>query len=148
MTTYSALCEAVRDGLNAAPKGTDPNPVFTPDFTAVKRLLPNWSLEELATLRVTVAPQGRSLELVSRASEEDAIQIAVGVQQQIDLTDESASDGLVAFVDQVIDFISRSAFLGYQWTQTTNDPMYSVKHLDENGVFSSFVVATFQGMRS
>ena len=82
------IADAVVAELNAAPAGT-----FDPVFTAVRRVLPEFDLAELAELKVTVVPKAVEITGATRSVGQFDFQVDIGVQKKLgkDLDTETAA---------------------------------------------------------
>lgn len=136
------LAEAVANELNSSPGGT-----FSQDFTAVRRVLPEFELADLAELRVSVVPKAVGISNATRQASQYDLQIDIGVQKKLgkDLDTEVAV--LAGFIEEVMSFLKRrplSADPNAVWVKMENEPIYSPGHLAEQRVFTSVITLTYQ----
>ena len=75
MPTTVDIADAVVHELN--------NAGLTPAFTAERKMLPKYTLEEMADLRVVVVPRSIDITKLNRSSARFEIEIDIGVQQRL-----------------------------------------------------------------
>lgn len=139
------IADAVAAELNAAEAGT-----FSESFTATRRVLPEFELEHLAALKVTVVPKRVEITGSTRSASSYEIAVDVGVQKKLgkDLDAEVAALG--ALVDEIADYLRRrplAAAPHAAWTRIANEPVYASDHLAEQRVFTSVLTVTYRAMR-
>ena len=144
------VADALVTLLNAAP--VPPATGFTPTFTAERAYRPQFDLEELQTLRVSVVPKAIEIQTLGRRANQHDISIDVAVQQKVDVADSAALDTLMALVQQIADFVRlrRIDLAGGSsavWIKTDNTPIYSPEHLETKQVFTSVLTFTFRVVR-
>jgi hypothetical protein len=145
MSLVIDIADAVTAELNAAPAGT-----FDPAFNTERRVLPEFGLEDLAELKVTVVPKGVEITGSTRAASQYEIAVDIGVQKKCgkDLDTEVAA--LATLVDQIADHLRRrplSAAPFAAWVGITNEPVYAPDHLAEQRVFTSVLTVTYRAMK-
>jgi len=145
MSLVIDIADAVAAELNAAPPGT-----FTPAITAVRRVLPEFELSELADLKVSVVPKGVQITGATRATSQYEIAVDIGIQKKLgkDLDAEVAALGTL--VDQIADYLrSRqlSAAPFAAWIRIANEPVYAPEHLAEQRVFTSVLTVTYRAIK-
>ena len=145
MSLVTDIADAVAAELNGAEPGT-----FSEDFTAERRVLPEFDLEDLAGLKVTVVPKSVQIAGSTRSVCQYDIAIDVGVQKKLgtDLDAEVAAMGTL--VDEIADFLRRrplAAMPSTVWVAATNDPVYAPAHLAERRVFTSVLTVTYRAMK-
>lgn len=136
------IADAVAAELNAAPAGT-----FCAAFTAVRRVLPEFDLAELAELKVTVVPKAIEINGATRAASHLDCQIDIGVQQKLgkDLDTEVAA--LCTLVEEIATYLRRRPLAGAPraaWVRTQNDPVYAPDHLANERTFTSVLTLTYR----
>jgi hypothetical protein len=139
------IADAVTAELNAAPAGT-----FDPAITAVRRVLPEFDLADLAELKVSVVPKALEITGSTRATSQYEIAVDIGVQKKLgkDLDAEVAALGTL--MDQIADYLRRrplSAAPFAAWVSITNEPVYAPEHLAEQRVFTSVLTLTYRAMK-
>jgi len=92
---------------------------FALDFTALYAFRPVYSLEELATLKVTSVPRVRLKEQFARGVHKITNVIDVAIQKQVDATDLADQGSLSDLADEVVDFFMEHTF-------TAGDPAENV----------------------
>lgn len=136
-----ALADAVVTALNGAVDGT-----FNAEFTAVRAYRPQFNLEGLETLRVSVVPRSLAMEAATRTSLQRDVQIDVAVQKKVNVDDAAVIDAQMALVEQIAEFFKfkRLPSVGAIWLVTQNAPIYSAEHLEQHRVFTSMLTLTFR----
>ena len=138
------IADAVTAELNAALTGT-----FDPTITAVRRVLPEFELADLADLKVSVVPKAVEINGSTRSASQFDMQIDIGVQKKLgkDLDTEVAA--LCSLMDQIAAYLRRRALAGVPgaaWVRTQNDPVYAPEHLAEQRVFTSVLTVTYRAI--
>ncbi|MBN2377057.1 MAG: hypothetical protein JXD22_11690 [Sedimentisphaerales bacterium] len=118
--------------------------VFSPIFTAVRKLVPVWDIKDLKTLRVTVVPIDVEKERQSRSAFKREYNIDIGVQKKVS-NDESEVPPLMTLVESIDDFISGAVLAGVTDVVFFKSHVLqlSAEHLMEDRVFSSVVRLTY-----
>ena len=119
---------------------------FSQSFTAARAYIPEASLADLATLRVTVVPKSASVQPLTRDVDSWQYEIDVGVQQRVDTSATDGTDALVVLVQEFIDKMRRTRLADYpvaRWVSITNDPIYDPKQLREQKVFTSVITVAY-----
>lgn len=150
------IAEAVKDSLaTAAADGQ-----FAQEFSPVRSYRPEYSLEELSTLRVTVIGRKETPSLLSRGPVQVDYSIDVGVQKKVAKpADTTEGDSLMLLVEGILDWFrtlanrpahpETGAPLGTLIEMTTGegDATWSPEYMREHGAFSAVVSLTFRGFR-
>jgi hypothetical protein len=139
------IADAVTAELNAAPAGT-----FDPAITAVRRVLPEFDLADLAGLKVSVVPKALEITGSTRSTSQYEIAVDIGVQKKLgkDLDAEVAALGTL--MDQIADYLRRRPLTAAPfaaWVRTQNDPVYAPEHLAAQRVFTSVLTVTYRAMK-
>ena len=145
MSLVTDIADAVAAELNGAEQGT-----FSESFTAERRVLPQFDLEDLAGLKVSVVPKAVEISGSTRSVCQYDIAVDVGIQKKLgsDLDAEVAALGTL--VDEIADFLRRlqlAAAPWAAWVLASNDPVYATAHLAEQRVFTSVVTVTYRAMK-
>jgi hypothetical protein len=138
------IADAIAAELNAAPAGT-----FDPAFTAVRRVLPEFDLADLAELKVSVVPKALEISGSTRSVGQRDCQIDIGVQKKLgkDLDTEVAT--LCGLMDAIAAYLRRrplAAAPHASWVRTQNDPVYAPEHLAEQRAFTSVLTVTYRSV--
>ncbi|HBT77644.1 MAG TPA: hypothetical protein DEB39_12145 [Planctomycetaceae bacterium] len=113
---------------------------FSQDFEPKMLVLPDFSTEELETLRVSVVPGGVEIDQATRSSSKYTVTVSIGVQKRITGTPEETVATMGALVDEIADFLKStdlSQFPAAQWHSLTNEPIYVPEHLSQKRTFTS-----------
>jgi len=145
MSLVTDIADAVATELGAAPPGT-----FSETFTVERCVLPEFDLEDLSALKVTVVPKSVEITGSTRATSQYDIAIDIGVQKKLanDLDVEVAALGTL--VDEMADYL-RSRTLEQApfavWIGISNDPVYAPEHLGQRRVFTSVLTVTYRAVK-
>jgi len=145
MSLATDMADAVVATLNAAPAGT-----FSQWFSAQRRVLPEFDLEDLAQLKVSVVPKSVEITGSTRAASQYEIAIDIGVQQKLGKDLDAKVAALGTLVDEMADYLrgrtlDQAPFAA--WVGITNDPVYAPEHLAERRVFTSVLTVTYRAMK-
>ena len=123
---------------------------FSQEFTAVRTYVPEYSLEELETLRVTVLPKAQEVSPLTRGADVWQPAADIGVQRRVDNSTNVDADALVALVQEIIDALRRARLEDYpdgRWVSAVNEPIYDPAQLREQQVFTSVITVTYESVR-
>ena len=138
------IADAVVAELNAAPAGT-----FDPAFTAVRRVLPEFDLSELAELKVTVVPKAVEISGSTRSVGQFDFQIDIGVQKKLGKDLDAETAGLCGLVDGIAGYLRRRSLAAAPhavWVRSRNDPVYAPEHLADQRAFTSVLTVTYRSV--
>jgi len=148
MSLVTDIADAVAAEINTAAPGT-----FSQAFTAVRKVVPAYELEELTDLKVTVVPKAVEISGSTRSASQYDITVDIGIQKKLppgsDASDEQV-ETLGTLVDQLAEYLRRrplSAAPFASWVGITNDPVYAPEHLLEKRVFTSVLTLTYRAMK-
>jgi hypothetical protein len=141
------IADAVVAVLNAA--------TLSQTFTAARYYLPEFELNEMDTLHVSVVPAELDEEIADRSRDRAEYKIHVAVQKRVTKQeppglDAEAIDGLMTLVEEIGDLFRHKPLAGFEqahWVKTENKPIYDPKHLKEHGQFTSLLALTFRVVR-
>lgn len=141
------LAEAVRDELNSAPAGT-----FSQSFSATREYVVEYRVSTLEEIRVPVVPREVEVELETRNADRHEYRVDVGVLSRADLNKPEDIDALMDLAQEIADHLRRTAFsliggVTAVWSGIANDPLFSPRHLREEGVFLSVLTLTYRVTR-
>ena len=145
MSLVIDIADAVAAELNAAPPDT-----FSQAVTAARMVLPEFDLEDLAELKVTVVPKAVEITGAARSGSQYEIAVDVGVQKKLgqDLDTEVAA--LATLVEEISDYLCRRQLAQTPWAAWTairNEPVYAPEHLAGERVFTSVLTVTYRAMK-
>ena len=144
MSRLAVIAQAVVDALNRSPQP------FAEAFTAVRSYRPQFDLEDMTTLHVTVVPRTRDGSTPSRGTAQDKIVIDIAVQKRLDETtsDDIQIDALIDLTERIADFLATAGpYAGARWVSDENAPVYSREHLTSLHQFTTVVSITLVHMR-
>jgi len=145
MSLVIDIADAVAAELNAAPAGT-----FNPAFTAVRRVLPEFDLTDLAELKVSVVPKSVVIAGSTRATSQYEIAVDIGVQKKLGKDLDAEVAVLSTLMDQIADYLRRrplGAARFASWVSISNEPVYAPGHLAEQRVFTSVLTVSYRAMK-
>jgi len=150
MSLVTDIADAVAAEINAAPGSPA---TFSQTFTAVRKVVPAYELEELADLKVTVVPKAVEISGSTRSASQYDITVDIGIQKKLppgnDASDEQV-ETLGTLVDQIAEYLRRRPLAGApfaSWVSIVNDPVYAPEHLLEKRVFTSVLTVTYRAMK-
>ncbi len=141
MSLITNISDAVVDLLN--------NETFSVEFTAERKILPDYELADLQELRVSVVPKARDITGASRSLSTNEFAIDVGIQKKLGSDFETEVPPLLAMVDEICLFLSRKSLPSMPntvWTGISNEPVYAPEHLSEKRTFTSVLTVTYRVM--
>jgi hypothetical protein len=134
-----AIADAVVTELN--------NHSFAQAFTAVRRYRPQFTLKELKTLRVAVAPRSRTTTAPERGSyiERDH-EIDIGVMAKLDApeTDADAYMDLVQEIETYMRLTALSQETDAVWQESVMRVPYDPDRFDEERAFLCVLTLTYR----
>jgi len=134
------VADAVKNLINT---GT-----FTPVVTAVRLFVPDFTLETLAALKVTVVPRGMDTTIQTREQARDDALIDVAIQDRV-ADNLAAVNPLMDLVDEIDLFLRNRirrkliAPANAGWIATTRTA-YDVDHMEQLRVFTSVLSLTYR----
>ena len=138
MSNIADVAEAIVVALNAE--------TFSPVFTATRDYEPTFDLQD-KDLRVTVVPNGIAMSTLARNTNQDDIDIDIGVQKKVSgQATNIEMDALIDLMEQIATFM-RTAPRSYgnaQWVSATNIPIYSQEHLKDMRQFTSVLTVSLR----
>ena len=145
MSMVTDIADAVAAELNGADPGT-----FSEDFTAERLVLPEFDLEDLAGLKVTVVPKAVEITGSTRSVCQYEISVDIGIQKKLGTDLDAEVAALGTLVDEIADYLRRRTLVATAWAvwiAATNDPVYSPTHLAERRVFTSVLTVKYRAMK-
>jgi len=118
---------------------------------AVRRVLPEFELKDLAELKVTVVPRSVNITGATRTSSQYEIAIDIGLQKKLAPTSmDTEVASLGTLVDQIANHLQRRQLVGFPWAtwvSIANDPLYVPEHLAQQSVFTSVLTVTYRAIK-
>lgn len=148
MSLVTDIADAVAAEINAAASGT-----FGQTFTAVRKVVPAYELDELTDLKVTVVPKAVEITRATRSDSQYEITVDIGIQKKLPSGSESSDEQvetLGTLVDQIAEYLCRRPLAEApfaSWVNISNDPIYAPEHLTDQRVFTSVLTVTYRVMR-
>lgn len=148
MGNMSEISEAVKDFINGQ--------TYSETFTAVRRYAPQYDLDDLTELIVTVVPATATAQTISRSAATYEIGIDIGVQKKlpsgIDCDLPENVDGLMDLVEEIEESVRFQSFAldggpNAFWVRSERDMAYIPEHMmgkpqTFTGVFRVFYKVT------
>lgn len=147
MSLIIEIADAVTAELNAASPGT-----FTQAFTAERKVLPFYDLQELAALKVTVVPKAVEITGSTRSASQHDFAIDIGIQKKLapGSIPDTEVHSLGSVVDQIAEYLRQRKLTAAPfaaWVSTINGPVYAPEHLLEKRVFTSVLTLTYRAIK-
>lgn len=147
MSLIIEIADAVTAELNAAAPGT-----FTQTFTAERKVLPFYELQDLVALKVTVVPKAVEITGSTRSASQHDFALDIGIQKKLGSpgTLETEVESLGNVVDQIAEYLRQRKLTAAPfaaWVSTINDPLYAPEHLLEKRVFTSVLTLTYRAIK-
>lgn len=140
------IADAVVTALNA----DEFQETLTEEFTAERLFLPDFKLEDMGTLHVTVVPKSITEEISSRSSADYHYQIDIGVQKRFSSIGKTEIDPLVDLVEQIAALFKLATLAGYPdvaWIKTEHSTLYSPEHMAQMRQFTSIMTLTYRRVK-
>ena len=122
---------------------------FSQAIAPQRMVLPEFGLEDLAELRVTVVPKAVEITGSTRSVSQYDVQVDVGVQKKLGKDLDAEVPALCELVDEIAAFLKRRALAATPyaaWVRSANEPIYAADHLAEQRVFTSVLTVTYRAM--
>ncbi len=139
MTTVLQIADSVTAQLNAESMS------FA--FAAERHYVPNFDLEEMKELRVTVVPRDVELGPLDREQNRVHARIDIAVQKKFTTGRNSEIDPLVAFVEEIADLFRLkrlNSFHAARCVKVEHSVLYSTEHWEQLRQFTSLLTLTFE----
>jgi len=139
MPTTVEIADAIKEELN--------NHSFSQSFTAVRKFIPKYTLEELETLRVTTVPKANEESLLTRTESQREVQIDIGIHKKIGSDEETEVLPLIALAEEIMQYIRKLKLTnapGVLWVRMENNPTYSQEYLQKERVFFSLITVSYK----
>ena len=139
MTTVLQIADSVTAQLNVAS--------LSKSFTAERLYVPNFELEDMKELRVSVVPRDVELGPLDREQNRVHARIDVAVQKKFSTGNNSEIDPLVAFVEEVADLFRLKrldSFHAARCVKVEHSVLYSTEHWEQLRQFTSLLTLTFE----
>ena len=138
-TTFT-LADEVVEALN--------DETFSQSFTAARLTVPMFTLQELASLKVSVVPRGRAKEIETRGVNAVQHKLELGFQKRLtNVNDPSESDPMDLLVEQVEDFLLGTQINGKTCVAIehilADDSLFAKEHIYADKVYTAVVEVTF-----
>jgi hypothetical protein len=135
MSAIVDIADSIVTSLNAAS--------LSQTFTSVRGYIPEYDLENLATMQVTVVPSLIAISGLSRSGNQYDQGITVAIYKRIVINNANL-DALMTFVEEIADTLIRTRHSGATVIATANDPIYSPDDLREKQLFISLINVTLR----
>jgi hypothetical protein len=137
--TILRIADSVTVQLNAR--------AFSQTFKAERLYVPNFDLEDMKDLRVTIVPREIDLLPLDRTSNRVHGVIDIAVQKKFKRGDAEEIDPLVAFVEEIADEFRIQRLVSYvaaRCIKVETSVLYSVEHWEQLRQFTSLLTLTFE----
>lgn len=131
------IAEEIKEDLNVT--------TFADPFEATRAYVPQFELEEMEDLHVTVVP--KVVEDVIEARNKQRREYEIDIAVQLRLIDEAIGtiDKRMELVEEITNHLRNRTFLdgAAQWVKTRNEPIYDPEHINELSQFTSIITLTY-----
>ncbi|QDV62575.1 hypothetical protein [Crateriforma conspicua] len=137
--TVIQIADSVVAEINAADLSKNP--------TAQRLYVPDFDLEDMKELRVTVVPREVEYLPLDRATNKYHATIDVAVQKKFSKGDAKEIDPLVLFVEEIADYFRLkrlNSFVAARCIKVENAVLYSTEHWTQFNQFTSLLTLTFE----
>jgi len=134
------IASAVVDHLNSATSQAS----FRETFTASRVFSPQFEREKLSGLAVDVFTAGDDQEALARSGDLHTFRVGVVVRKPANPDSTTDGDDLLELLDQIKDSLKLTNQAGAGYAGMTNDPLYSLDHLEQRREFLSVVFLTYK----
>jgi len=142
MSIILEVADAVVSELNSSPVDT-----FDYPFVAKRLLYPEFSLEELEELKVSVVPRAMETDPSSRLYVTHEFTVDVGIQKRLGGEIEAEVESMLKLTEEINAYLRwrpLKAKEGLSWAKGKNDPLYVPEHLVNERVFTSVITITYR----
>jgi hypothetical protein len=139
LATILQIADSVTAQLNTAD--------LSHTISAERLYVPNFDLEDMKELRVSVVPRELIIVAHDRATSKYNARIDVAVQQKFEQGSNAEIDPLVALVEQIADLFRLKRLDSMpeaRCTQVEHPVIYSAEHWEQLRQFTSLLTLTFQ----
>ena len=139
LATILQIADSVTAQLNTAE--------LSHSISAQRLYVPNFDLEDMKELRVSVVPRELIIVAHDRATSKYNARIDVAVQQKFEQGSNAEIDPLVALVEQIADLFRLKRLDSMpeaRCTQVEHPVIYSTEHWEQLRQFTSLLTLTFQ----
>ena len=132
---------------------------FDAPFSAKRMYLPRFDLKDMIALHVSVVPKATVITIADRRRTQHDHSIDIAVQKRLnpdigispsDDPDTDELDGLMNLVESIsnrLRFHELADFPDAVWVGLTNDPIYSLEHLEQMRQLTSILTVTYRTMQ-
>lgn len=120
---------------------------FSLPFTAVRLYQPQYELQEMKALHVTVVPREILIAPLDRSRCEHDVQVDIAVQKKYTSGANDEIDPLMDLVQEIADFFQQRRLANLPeaiWIETKNAPVYAPEHMQQFRQFTSVLSLTFR----
>lgn len=139
MATVLQIADSVTAQINAA--------ALSQPLQAERLYVPNFDLEEMNQLRVSVVPRELTILALDRTSSKYNTRIDIAVQRKFDSGSNAEIDPLVALVEEIADLFRLKRLDSMpeaRCVQVEHPVIYSHEHWEQYRQFTSLLTLTFQ----
>lgn len=136
------IADAVVAELNAA--------AFSQPFTAQRVYVPNFSAQELTTLKVVIVPRGEEGSIANRSATQHEYTVDIGILKKVAQPTPDQIDPLMLLAQEIGDYFRFRTLSGRteRWLKTEVRTPYSPEHVEQQRQFLAVLSLTFTGLRS
>lgn len=127
---------------------------FSQAFTAVRAYVPNYTLEDMDTLHITVVPASLDDEPADRSRNQEEHVFHIAIQKRFRATSGQVAlndaDAIMLLVQEIRDYLWHNRLADFQdarIVKSENKPIYDPKHLAELNQITSLLAITYRVKR-
>jgi hypothetical protein len=139
LATVLQIADAVTTQLNAAE--------LSQEFVAERLYVPNFDLEDMKELRVSVVPRELTILAHDRTTSKYNARIDVAVQRKFDHGSNAEIDPLIVLIEEIADLFRLKRLDSMpeaRCIQVEHPVIYSHEHWEQYRQFTSLLTLTFQ----
>jgi hypothetical protein len=145
----SQLAKSLAARLSAATYTTD-----YPTISVQQAYLPQYDLEQMTTLKVSVVPREVSVAMTGRGAEQHDYTLAIVIAKRTDGSTAQV-DALLSLVEKITDLLRSDAMPQVSsapwpsqchWWAVSLDPVWSQDHLEERRVFFTAINVQYRAI--
>jgi hypothetical protein len=139
LATVLQIADAVTTQLNAAE--------LSQEFVAERLYVPNFDLEDMKELRVSVVPRELTILAHDRTTSKYNARIDVAVQRKFDHGSNAEIDSLIVLIEEIADLFRLKRLDSMpqaRCVQVEHPVIYSHEHWEQYRQFTSLLTLTFQ----
>lgn len=139
----SSVAVDIAEAMLATLEGVE----FSQEYTADRRYVVNWDVEELTGVEMSIVPQAQLVTNQDRTRNSNEVSVDVGIQVKVDGITPEHVDPYMVLAQEVMDHFSRRALPDLpaaKFMRVGSKVIFSPAHLDQKRTFTSVVTVTYR----